>query len=218
MEPTSSAKRPLSWSGLSSLFSHPDAFFSGAYNLRHFGSFVVVFVMWSNSGNGILGGFNDHFLTGSLNDDLLENYLNTSKAEWSLGFGDLILQSFASIFMFGFGFFWFFFKATICGFRPKSNIGLLAAVYLYAEAVMHIPLLAHRILQAIVYADPTIAMLDTNQTLFRICCFVLQVLSVFVGYRAVQILFGLTGTKTKVWFWSLPLFFYGFRFLTTVLS
>jgi hypothetical protein len=217
METISSAKRPLSWSGLSSLFSDPDAFFSGAYNLRHFGSFLVIFMIWANSSSGILGGFSDQFLTGSLNEDVLKNYLSTSKAEWNLGFGNLIWKSLTSTFIFGFGFFWFFVKANICGFRVKSNIGLLAAVYLYAEAVAHIPLFAHRVLQAIVYSDPTVAMLDTNQTLFHVCCGVLQVLSVFVSYRAVQIVFGLSGTRTKVWFRNLPLFFYGYSFLTALL-
>ena len=209
MEPKSSAKKPLSWSGLSSLFNDPDAFFSGAYNLRHFGSFLVIFIIWANSSSEI-GGLSEHLLPGTLNDDVLKLYLSNSKAEWNLGISDFLGQSFASIFVFGFGFFWFFVKACMCGFRPKANVGLLAAVYLYAESIANIPLFAHRVLQALVYADPTIAMLDTNQTLLHICCGVLNVLSVLVGYRAVQIVFGLSGAKTKLWFKTLPIVFYGY--------
>lgn len=217
---TMSPKRPVSLSGLSSLFSDPKTFFSGTYNLKHVGSLLVIYLIWANSGSSdsiVFGEFDDGLLSGNLNSDVLESYLSSPKTKWNLSLSELLINSVTSVFFFLFTFFGFFIKACYCGYRPTANIGMLAVVYLYTEAIVHIPLFVHRVLQVILYSGPMAATLDTNQTLFLVCRSALNILGVIVGYQAVQSVFGLTGKRTRLWFRDIPILFCGCGLLISLL-
>ena len=207
---STSPKPPLSIQGLSCLFSHPAKFFSGTFELKHTLSLVVFYLIWANSGSSLLDDFDRGYLSDTLSDDVLKSYLNPKTAEWGFGVFQTLIRSFSGAFVFGWCFFWFYIKAYICGFRANKtlNIGTLAAVYLYAELIFRLPIFVHRVLQSLVYSDPTMAALDTQPILFSTCCLVLNILSCLVGYQAMLTVFNLSGTRVRFFFKNMPIFFY----------
>ncbi len=211
-------KRPLSVEGLATLFSNPRKFFSGTFELKHVVSLLVLYFMWINSGNSGASGLEDGLLPENLNEDIVKSYLSPKTADWGFGFGQTVMSTLSGGFIFGYYVFWFYVKAYICGFRSDENVNFmsLAAVYLYAEAIFHVPIFVHRLLQALVYSDPTMAAFDTNQVLFVTCCSILNILSCIVGYQAMQCVFGLSAQKVRLLFRDLPIFFYFVTWSATV--
>lgn len=215
---TTSSKRPLSVEGLATLFSNPRRFFSGEFELKHVVSMLALYLIWANSGSSILSLLEHGFLAEKLNEEVLKSYLSPKTSDWGFGFWQTMMNTLSGGFIFGYYFFWFYVKAYICGFRSDENVNFmsLAAVYLYAEAIFHVPIFMHRLLQALVYSDPTMAALDTNPALFVTCCSILNILSCIAGYQAMQCAFGLSAEKVRLLFRDLPIFFYFITWGTTL--
>ncbi len=201
-------KRPLSIDGVSCLFSDPKTFFSGAYNLKHVASLLVMYFIWSNSGSAVPEDL-QHVVAGQASSELMSSYLKPSirvaYGSWELGPMDLFVQTFSSASFFIICFMFFFLRALYCGVIAQNNLIKLGAIYLYSEAVFKIPLFCHRLLQALVYSDPVAAAFDTNQTIFLASSAALNIMSSIVAYQAMQTVFGLSGIRTRLWFRDIPI-------------
>ena len=190
---------PLSINGLLCLLGRPKDFFSGAFNLKHIPSLLVI---------GFLCGLeraNAAFSLASLSTEQIADVYKGLTPEWSeVWIGFLPVAAFMGLLKWLVGGFWYNTRAKWCGYEGGDTL-FVRSVFLFTEAIVAIPMVIHLIAQTLIYPDPMAAHLDTDSAVFQIIAVLLGTVSIVISYYAVQRLLKISGPKTRLWFLLLPL-------------
>lgn len=197
--PSSTRLRPLSASGLLCLFGRPRDFFSGAFDLKHLPSLIVIALICG------LERASASLALDALSPEQLNELFNGLQPSWSQIWRGIL----PTAFLFGvvkwfIGGFWCHIRAVWCGYTGDDRT-LTRAIFLYTEFFAAAPLFAFFALQTLQYPDPMAAAAAENHTFIMLVSLGLGLLSIVLSYQAVQQRLNISGQKTKLWFLILPI-------------
>jgi hypothetical protein len=204
--------KPLSINGLLCLLGRPKDFFSGAFNLKHIPSLLVIgFLCGLERSNAAFS------LTNLSTEQIADVYKGLSPAWSEVWIGFLPVAAFMGLLKWLVGGFWYNIRATWCGYEGGDTM-FARSIFMFTEAIVAIPMVLHLMAQTLIYADPMAAQLDTNTSAFSLVAIVLGTVSILISYYAVQRLLNISGPKTRLWFLVLPLSAQCFALVSLVLS
>lgn len=204
--------KPLSINGLLCLMGRPKDFFSGAFNLKHIPSLLVIcYICGLERANAVSSLIN-------VSPEQIATAYNGATPQWSQFWVDLLpMAAFMGLLKWLIGGFWYNLRANWCGYKDGDTI-FARSIFMFTEAIVAIPLLLHLMAQSVFYANPMVAQLDTNSSTLSLVVIVLGTVSILISYYAVQRLLDISGPKTRLWFLVLPLSAQCFALVSLVLS
>ena len=193
------ALKPLSVNGLLCLMGRPKDFFSGAFDLKHIPSLLIIAYICG------LERANAAFSLTNISPEQISAAYNGVAPQWSQVWVDLLpMAGFMGLLKWLVGGFWYNLRATWCGYKDGDTL-LVRSTFIFTEAIVAIPLVLHLIMQTLIYSDPMAASLDTAPGALQVVSIALGTLSIIISYYAIQTRLGLSGNQTRLWFLVLPL-------------
>lgn len=185
---------PLWPQHLIDIFIHPRLFFSSQLALGH--APYVILVTWCFGVADAISSSNQTFRFGT---------------SWTqFWYFCLAVGALTGLFLWLIGGWWYHVRLSLAG-HPGADRKLARLVYIYSSFVESAPIVVLALSQTLLYTSPAAAW-QARGALSAIFGVLFPFWSIMTSYTGVQVVFGLSGWRPKVWFLFLPVLVYALIF------